>query len=214
MRALVLFCGVFLTACAPHHDDQDAGDAAQPKCPTGILGDTSQPVAIELRALDANENDVAIADGNDLAMILPPQGGRVAFIGVRATNLDGCAVQLTGAVRDLATQQVRFDSRTVNLNATGDGWGVTSSQGQSVSSAISDYANVPMCPNEWASTDLYDKTFGLEVTVKDRAGRTATKSIHVEPRCSVPDERAECLCICKAGYTLGEPCHLDAGGDG
>ena len=128
-----------------------------------------------------------LSDGDSVPLILPPQGGRVIFVGVRATNVDGCGLQLTGALRDLATQQVRVDSRTVNLIDTGDGYGVSGTPSTAVSTAISDFSNIPVCPNEWSSTNVYGTAYGLEVTIKDREGRTLTKKIQVTPECGQPD---------------------------
>jgi hypothetical protein len=101
----------------------------------------------------------------------------------------------------------------VNLAAVTDGWGT------STDSNISTFANVPICPNEWASTDAYGNPFDLIVSVQDRGGRTAMKTIQVTLACAEPDKAAECLCICKGGYVLGQPCpdagvDMDASGDG
>ena len=84
-------------------------------------------------------SDVPIADGDDLAILFPPQGGRVAFVGVRALNVDGCAVQVTGALRDLGSRQIRLDGRTVNLTKLADGWGTT---GTGVTTNIEDSAAI------------------------------------------------------------------------
>jgi hypothetical protein len=193
------------------HAGEDAGAA----CATGYLGDRAAEVQIELRALRADGRDVALADGDDLDVIFPPQGGRVAFVGVRATNLDGCAVQVIGALRDPTSKQVRVDGRTVNLRADDDGWGVT---GRGVSTQledaaeIADYSNVPLCPNQWATQDVFDAPFELEVRVSDKQGKTAAKAITVTPRCAEPGAKeTACRCLCRHGYKLGETCGEDAG---
>ena len=186
-------------------------------CPTGYLGDFDAPIEIELRALKADGTDVPLNDGDDLAILFPPQGGRVAFVGVRAKNLDGCAVQITGALRDVDTKQVRLDGRTVNLKKQDDGYGVTGQgTGPDIANSgeIGDYSNVPLCPNQWASKDIYDHTFELEFLVVDRNHKTASKKIMVTPRCAEPGEkRSGCLCLCRNGYVLGEACGEDAGID-
>ncbi len=194
----------------------DAGSEAAPAdCPAGYLGDPAKDVAIELRALRADGTDVALNDGDDLAILFPPQGGRVAFIGVRAINLNGCGVQVLGALRDLGSRQVRTDGRTVNLQREPDGWGTTG-QGTTAniedSAAIGDYSNVPLCPNEWADVDVFDQPFEVEVRVTDRSKKTATKVIKVTPRCAEPGAKeTACRCLCKHGYVLGETCGEDAG---
>jgi hypothetical protein len=75
-----------------------------------------------------------------------------------------------------------------------------------VSAAISNFANIPVCPNEWASTNVYGNAYGLEVTIQDRGGRQLTKKIKVTPQCGEPTNLDECLCECAAGYILGQPC--------
>ncbi len=189
-------------------------------CGAGFLGDPNKAIEFEFRALRADGTDAPLANGGDLALIFPPQGGRVAFVGVRATNLDPCGVQLTGALRDEPTLQVRVDSRTVNLLPSGsDGWGNSAPPSQSISAARDTYSNVPLCPNQWASSSIFDHEFELEITIRDRLKRTMTKNIKVTPRCAEPDRAVECRCLCKLGYVLGEPCGaedagpVDAGGD-
>src|SRR6185437_13326487 len=73
-------------------------------CAAGYLGDRAAPPRMELRQLLADGGDVPIKDGDDLDVLFPPQGGRVAFVGVRATNVDGCGIQVTGVLRDPTTQ--------------------------------------------------------------------------------------------------------------
>ena len=218
-----MFAGAFVLAGCPGGGDAatggDGGTEAEGgplvDCPAGYLGDPSKDVQLELRALRADGTDVALNDGDDLAIVFPPQGGRVSFIGVRAINLDGCGVQVLGALRDLGSRQVRTDGRTVNLLKEPDGWGTTG-QGTTTniedSAAIGDYSNVPVCPNEWADVDVFDQPFEVEVQVKDRAKKSATKVIKVTPRCSEPGAKeTACRCLCKHGYVLGEPCGEDAG---
>jgi hypothetical protein len=221
-RLFPILAAALLAACpASTHATPDAGPVpTDGGCGAGFLGDPSKDIDFEFRALHADGTDTPLADGGDLALIFPPQGGRVAFVGVRATNLDPCSVQLTGALRDEPTQQVRVDARTVNLLPSGDGWGTSAPASQSISAARDTYSNVPLCPNQWASSDVFDHEFQLEVTLLDRTKRTMTKSIKVTPRCAEPDRAVECRCLCKLGYVLGEACGAeddagpaDAGGD-
>jgi hypothetical protein len=208
-----------LAGCPSGGEATPAGDAgaeaAPPTCAAGYLGDPSKDIALELRALRADGTDVPLNDGDDLAIVFPPQGGRVSFIGVRAINLDGCGVQVIGALRDLGSRQVRTDGRTVNLLREADGWGTTG-QGTTTniedSAAIGDYSNVPVCPNEWADVDVFDQPFEVEVQVRDRTKKSATKVIKVTPRCAETGAKeTACRCLCKRGYVLGESCGEDAG---
>lgn len=193
-------------------------DAPPSVCDAGFLGDPSKEPIVELRALKTDGTDVPLNDGDDLAVIFPPQGGRVAFVGVRAINVDGCGIQLTGALRDTTTAQIRADGRTLNLDREPDGWG-TSGRGTTAkieeSALIGNYSNIPLCPNQWASTNIYDETFELEVLLQDRGKRQVSKKIKVTPRCSEPGSKeVTCRCLCKKDYALGEACGEDAGADG
>jgi hypothetical protein len=210
---------VTLVGCSsdPVRPPPDGGPAADSDCPAGFLGDSSKPAAIELLAVRADGTSAKLGPGDDLALILPPQGGRVAFVGARATNLDGCGVQLVGLLRDTSSKQIRTDGRTVNLNRAPDGWGTTGSTTTDVTDvgAISNFSNIPLCTNQWSDRDVFDAPYELEVTLTDRGGRSAVAKMQVTPRCSEPGKELGCRCLCKKGYQLGETCGLDGGvGDG
>jgi hypothetical protein len=225
-RALFLLAALPLIALMGGCPDEEppppaqdgGGDEPPPSvCPTGYLGDLKADPIIELRALRADGTDVPLNDGDDLAVLFPPQGGRVAFVGVRALNVDGCGMQIVGALRDPNTKQLRLDGRTVNLRREPDGWGTTG-RGTATniedSAEIGDYSNIPLCPNQWADQDVYDKGFELEVVITDRLKKTITKKINVVPRCAEPGEKeTACRCLCRNGYVLGETCGEDAGVD-
>jgi hypothetical protein len=212
LRGRVAACAaaIVVAACSP--SSGPSGDDGGEPCPVGFLGDEAGAPDFDFQMLQADDTVVPLVDGDSVPMLLPPQGGRVIFVGVRATNVDGCRLQLTGALRDLSTQQVRVDSRTVNLIDTGDGYGVSGAGTTAVAAAIANFSNVPLCPNEWASTNLYGNVFGLEVTLQDREGRQVTKKIHVTPECGEPANLSDCLWICQAGYVLGAPC-MDGGSE-
>ncbi len=182
--------------CAP-------ASVAEP-CTTGFLGSTSSPPELEVIVVQADDSVATLADGGQVPLMLPPQGGRVIYVGARATNVDGCGLQLTAALRDLTTRQVRPDNRTINLVPSGAGWGASGVG--TVSTAISSFSNIPACPNQWSTTDVYGHEYGLEVTITDRGGRTASASLRATPYCSEPSSAAECMCICSAGYVLGQSC--------
>jgi hypothetical protein len=205
-------------AAPPDAGPNDSGVDSPTECPAGFLGDPAKEPMIELRALKADGTDVPLAEGDDLAVIFPPQGGRVAFVGVRAINIDACGVQITGALRDISTAQIRLDGRTLNLDREPDGWG-TSGHGTITkfeeSALIGNYSNIPLCPNQWAAVDIFDQTFELEVLVQDRRKKQVSKKIKVTPRCAEPGaKQAACRCLCKKNYVLGESCGEDAGTDG
>lgn len=178
-------------------------------CTMGFLGSESQPPKIEILVVQPDDSVTTAVDGGPVPLVQPPQGGRVVFVGARVTNMDGCGVQLTGALRDETSLQVRVDMRTVNLVSTGDGWGATGTG--VLSGSISSFANVPVCPNQWSTTDVDGHRYQLEVDVLDRAGRTARAVLEVTPYCSEPASAAYCACTCAAGYS-GQPCPVGDGG--
>lgn len=196
--------------CPEESDGTGTGGtgAGQPTCDLPYLGDQAADPQLELIYYGADEMDHPLEDGGVVDLILPPQGGRVLFIGVRATNVDPCEAVLTGAMRDTDTQQVRFDTRTINLVADGDGWG------KSATGDIASYANVPACHNTWTPKDIFGSDFQLEVVLKDRAGKEVQKTISARPSCAEPENEAECLCICQGGYVLGQECGEGGGGEG
>jgi uncharacterized membrane protein YgcG len=178
----------------------DAGTDAKIGCTLPFIGDATKPTEIEIIALKADYTSTPVAEGDGVALLFPPQGGRVIFAGVRARNIDPCNIQLSGAVRDVDTAQLRVDARTINLEATADGWGISSE------ADIASFANVPMCPNQWSKTNIYGTKYELEVSITDRAKHKTTKKVTVIPACAEPDNEAECTCICRGGYVLGEVC--------
>lgn len=209
MRSLLVTALMIGFACSVPTVTPDA--APPPACGLDYLGDRNKDVAFEFRVVGGDGVDMPLSNGDDAPLIFPPQGGRVVFVGVRAQNLDPCAVQLTGALRDLSTRQVRVDSRTVNLIPDGKGWGTSGTAGQSITAAVSNYSNIPLCPNQWSATNVFGTQYQLEVTLKDHDKKTITKTILVTPRCAEPGNASECLCICKGGYVLGESCAMDGG---
>jgi hypothetical protein len=204
-----LAIGLSAAGCGPdptptNDAGTDGGTDAHLGCSLPFVGDATKEIEIELVALKADYTSAPLAMGDSVALLFPPQGGRVVFAGVRARNLDPCGAYLIGSMRDLVTQQITVDSRTINLRTAEDGWG------QSPESDVSSFANVPLCPNQWSKTDIYGTTYALDVTLRDREGRQVTKSINVVPSCAEPDNAAECACICRGGYVLGEQCEAGA----
>lgn len=216
MRASLLLLGTAAIVASAGCPAEETPPEPGSECKAGFVGDPAKEPVVELRALTADGTDVPIADGDSLAVILPPQGGRVAFVGVRATNVDACGAQLVSALRDLSTTpgQVRVEGRTVNLNLDATGWASTAAGKANFEDpgGVPNYANVPLCPNQWAEVDVFDQTFELEVTLTDRRGKAVTKKARVTPRCAEPGEKAvACRCLCRKGYVLGETCNEDAG---
>jgi hypothetical protein len=196
---------VMAAAACSDGNDLPAVDAAQVSaapqpCPPSIAGDPALSPELQILTLGPGIDRRVIDDGATVALVLPPQGGRIVLAGVRARNLDPCGVNLTGVMRDPGSQQVRLDGRTVNLRPRADGWV------ESSGTDLAAFANIPVCPNEWAAADLASGEFELTVTVEDRGGRVAARSIRVRPSCEGVEAPARCACLCQAGYRLGQAC--------
>jgi len=199
---------VAIVGCASHDAVGTSGGDGGPAC-APYFGDPAAAAQIELTALKDYMDEIPLADGDDVPMLFPPQGGRVIFVGIRAKNVDGCALQLTGDLRDSQNNRGSVDTRIVTLHDDGGGFGGSGGIADGGTAVIANYANITVCPNEWASTDLFDQTFTLEVSVEDRRGKTASESIRVVPRC-VASGPPTCRCICAHGYILGQSCLFDA----
>jgi hypothetical protein len=194
------FLFFWVAACGQASSANGGGSDGGHTCALGFLGTDGKPVEMKLVVRGRDQTSSEISDGARVPLMLPPQGGRVVFVGVKATNISSCGLTLTGSFRDLANNQVRLDGRTINLHPTGDGWG------SSLDADMSSFANIPMCPNQWASTDVFEHSFELTVTLSDAAGRTGTKTIQTVAFCGEPEFEAECRCECKKGYVLGQAC--------
>lgn len=207
--------GQSLFACGDSGSQGGGGAGGNPPAPCqfDFIGDESLEPEIELFAFGADGVDHPLTDGATLDLIEPPQGGRVIFVGARAKNIDGCGPLLTGALRDPQNQQVRFDTRTVNLTADSDGWGSVELGNLSV------YANIPACSNKWSEQNIFGGSFALEVSLADKDGREAKKTVNVTAACTEVSQAetpadvtlAGCYCTCKAGYVTGETCEGGGG---
>ena len=211
--ALLLFSFLLaLTGCpddpSPPSDAGTDAPADAPGCTLPFIGDKSQDIVMEVIVLGASNTSTKVSEGDMVPMIFPPQGGEVIFAGVRAKNIDPCGAKISGALRDLGSNLVQVDARTVNLEDSGDGWG------QSTDSDIASFSNISVCPNNWSKSDIYGHVHQLEVTVTDRDKRSATSKIKVTPFCAEEAYMPFCTCTCKEGYILGETCDGGAGGGG
>lgn len=180
-------------------------------CPD-FVGDSNAGVELELSTLNPSGTAAPLADGARVRLVLPPQGGRVVFAGVRAKNICAGAVQVTASLRDDCTGRIiGLEGRPIVLARDADGWAAAPAP-----SELSSYANIAVCPNHVAARDLYDTPYRLELTLKDRLGRSATKNLSVTPGCDTASEAEECRCLCQRDYVLGQSCHTtpDAGGGG
>jgi hypothetical protein len=200
-RLLLFVATIQLAACStPPPEPPPDAEIIIGACTLPYVGDPNAPMEVNVVALGPNGKLIPIEDGSDIPLMLPPQGGRVVFAGVRARNVNPCGVRLAGALRDPVSKQVRLDNRIINLQIATDGYG------QSDIGEIFTFANISACPNQWSDQDLMDAPYELTVSLTDVDGRKVTKVLQVTPRCNEPGQISGCVCICPADYVLGMPC--------
>jgi len=197
---------ISLSACSPPSNSPPEDGGIIGACTLPYVGDPNVPMELNVVALGPDGTLVPIEDGSDVTLVLPPQGGRVVFAGVRARNVNPCGVRLSGALRDPVSKQVRLDSRIINLQIADDGYG------QSDVGDIFTFANIAACHNLWSAQDLMDAPYELTVSLTDKDDRKETKVWQVTPRCNEPGLIDECRCICAADYVLGMACYATPDG--
>lgn len=201
MRIHNLLLGSVLLASCGGGTDPAEDPIIRDSC-SGFVGDQALPAEAEILVMDAAGQVAPIAGGARVPLVEPPQGGKVIFATVRARNLDSCAVQLTGYLRDGAGEAspiVGLERRPVDFKLGDDGWAYPAEPAQ-----LSSYANIPLCPNLASTRDIYEQPYPLTIDVVDGGGRRASAGVTVTPYCSEPAREAECLCTCGVDYTLGE----------
>lgn len=143
---------------------------------------------------------VTLANG-PVPLIEPPQGGRVMFFAARARNMNGCPIKLTSALRDQCTGRVLgLEARDVVLKPNAEGW-----LEPEYPEELANYSNLAACPKANADRNINDEPYRLELRLEDSAGRIAEASLdNIRPYCAEPANEAECRCICRGDYVLGE----------
>ena len=161
-------------------------------CKNGFLGSPSATPTFSFLVRTSSGGSSAISENAPVPLLDAPQGGEVLFAGIRATNLDSCAVQLTAALRDETTNQViGLDGRPVNLIASSGGFGVPDDP-----QGLENWSNVPVCPSAAATRGILGTSYRLEIQLRDHAGRTASNSIHVVPFCGNSLTTGWCMSLC------------------
>ncbi len=194
---LLPFVALFVLGCGP----------ARHVCPTGFVGDPKLAAeAVVIWTDGINDTFADLTDGQALPLEPPPQGGYVIYVAARVRNMDGCALQFRGRLRDADTHdEVGYDARSSNLVVRADGYGYPEANN-------SDVSNVNGCP-QVSPKDVQGKTYDLEMTVVDQDGRTVVVVKPVVPTCSLADPiiQNHCVCTCSANYFPGK-CGFGDGG--
>ena len=138
-----------------------------------------------------------LADGDDLQLVQPPQGGFVVFVGARVRGLADPTVQLASKLSDAQSgAEIANDGRVVQLKQDGDAYVPDLRSYVNVS-------NITVCPAN-TSQNLYDRAATLEVTVTElKSGRAGTGHANVTLRCAAATASV-CMCQCAAGFMTGQ----------
>jgi hypothetical protein len=170
-----------------------------PVPPGKFVGDPKLPPEVQMLFTDGvSLTQSPVADGTEIPMENPPQGGFVVYIGAAARNLDIYNILVAGTLRDPASgSELAFDARNSTMVVGSDGWARTAAD-------VSNTANVNTCP-DYFDKDRVGGEFILEMRVTDRARRTAMVSHRVKLICDPalnPFFTALCQCVCSANYTF------------
>ncbi len=169
------------------------GEPEPEPCP---IGDLSAPAEAELFFLDPNNEVIALTATAEVPLMIPPQGGWIVLVGVRARNLDGCSSTLTTALVDNDNGQIlKVDQRQTELEPDGSGWGV---------SRASTVGNLQVCPQLTATRDLHGLPYVISAVVEDADGHKATTQMTITPTC--PPGEPRCQCECARDYNIGDEC--------
>jgi hypothetical protein len=183
----------------------DAAVDAGPDARVCLVGDAEAEPEIELVYRTIDGEMAPLVDGQEAPLILPPQGGKVFIVGVKARNVDVCGARLAGALRDPCNGRVvGLERRNVFLVPGDGGWAIPRQPRE-----LSDYANIPVCPNFVSDLDADRAEMTLEITLTDGRGREASARATVRPTCAEPQFAEQCACECDADYRLGDPCPED-----
>jgi hypothetical protein len=143
-----------------------------------------------------------VEDGSAAPLVVPPQGGEVLVVGVRALNLDGCPLTISSSLVVPGSGVIAsFERRPVTLQPASDGWLEPKDP-----TGLANFANLPACPIVGLGQMIDGESFRLDVEVEDLAGRQASASATVVPTCDTAADPAGCACLCAADYVLGSAC--------
>lgn len=205
--AALVFAVLACASCDAFGDGagEGEGEGEEPDC---IIGDpdAEADIALVLRTIDGDVVD--LVDGGEVPLILPPQGGKVTLIGVRARNITCRALMNAGLFDDCANTFIGRDARPIELEASAadDGFGMPV-----FPETLQNYANIPVCPTFASQRDGDGQPYRLELRLTEsrRAGeeapRTHVLSATVTPVCAEADIESDCRCECDAGFVLEVP---------
>jgi hypothetical protein len=212
VRCVVAFplCALTLVSwgaasCEPPADGSPDGGTGLPEC---FYGDEGQEPEGELVFLGDDFTMQDLVSGQAVPLMLPPQGGKVVFIGARLRNMDLCSLQANGGVFDDCPAQPRIIGRS----GSGVQMVVNDAAGLAEPAApttVNNYLHIPLCGNFSSSRDIDGEPYRLEVRFSDRARRSLVLRADITPFCptTLGDEAfARCTCECDADFGFEGDC--------
>lgn len=190
-------------------------------CEQGVAGSLDVVPAWQMVSGSGAAPLVPITDGDTIDLVRPIQGGHVLFIGALVRSASGDKGTIRAELRRGETDSgqplvtpgtiIVFEERSTQLAALPAGVTPPSdSPGwRQLRADINDLANIPACPN-FLPVEIPDHTLYVQITYTDGRGNTGFASRKIVPRCTQPDplERNNCLCECRASYTI-DRCFTD-----
>jgi hypothetical protein len=178
-------------------DDERTG----PPC---FLGDPSAPAQGELVWRTPDGRTEALVDGQELPLLLPPQGGKVVLLGARVRNM-GCALTLTaGVFDDCQDSYLAIDGRPLHLDWNPQtGWAEPRAP-----ETLNNFGNIAMCFNHNSARDTNDEEyrFDVRITDEDDKDRVLALSGRATPVCAQADLALECDCECDVDFSFERSC--------
>lgn len=175
----------------------------EPKPPRAgcFQGDPASSPALALVYQTPDRTLAPVTEGGPVPLIVPPQGGEVLIIGVRARNIDGCPLTMSTSLALPSGVVAAFERRPVMLAAAPDEWLEPANP-----TGLANFSNLPACPIAGLDRPIDGESYRLTVDVEDGGGRHAEISATVIPTCDTSGSAPTCRCLCAAGYVLGTPC--------
>ncbi len=174
-----------------------------------FFGDENASPEGELVFLDENFVVQPFTDGQRVPAILPPQGGKVIFIGVRLKNMDMCSIQANGGVFD----DCQTPPRVIGREGRALSFVLNEASGFAEPAnpeTINNYVNIPLCGNFTSSRDIDDEPYRIELRISDRAQRALVFRAELTPFCAgAPNTDGtfeQCLCECDAEFSFDLTC--------
>jgi hypothetical protein len=179
-------------------------DCAKPDPDCCFIGDPAADADIQLIYRNADGHGFTdLHDGDRVPLILPPQGGKVTLVGIRAKNVS-CRLNFNAGLIDDCQDPSRVigrEGRPLTLVEGEDGYGIPEQP-----DTLQNYANIPVCPTFSSSRDGDEQPYHLELRVTEvlRDGeaepRTHVFEATVTPFCAEPDIAEDCRCECDADF--------------